>query len=534
MNPPDAQPSTTEQPLPVERAQRLLVLVSVFVVGACGLMYELIAGAVASYLLGDSVTQYSLVIGVFLAAMGLGSYLTQWVRTNLLSAFLRIQVAVGLIGGYSGLVTFAAFAYLDDITPVVLAITAAVGVLVGMEIPLVIRLLKSEGALRVNLAQVLAVDYVGALAASVAFPFLVLPLLGLTRAAVAFGMLNLAIASLGTAMFWRDLPRRKQLSAGIVAAWIALAAGLLLAGRATTWLEDRLYQDDVILAETTPYQRIVVTRWRDDVRLHLSGHLQFSSADEYRYHEALVLPALAAADPPDGGMRVLVLGGGDGLAVRDILRFADVERIDLVDIDRRVVELFRDNPLLSELNAGSLRDPRVHMHHQDAFVFLRELGDARFDVIVMDLPDPSGVATNKLYTETFFGLALRKLAPRGALVTQASSPFYARQAYWCVVRTIDTANSALTATAAAPVDREILAYHAQVPSFGEWGFVLASPQGPLPERWPDADVKFLTFDVFARSRVFPPDSDRVAVEVNQLDDPVLVRYHNRGWALWNQ
>lgn len=513
---------------------RLLILFSVFVIGACGLMYELIAGAVASYLLGDSVTQYSLVIGIFLAAMGLGSYLTQWVRNNLLGIFLKIQLAIGIVGGFSGMAAFAVFAYTDSITPVMLLITGTIGALVGMEIPLVIRLLKAEDALRVNVAQVLAVDYVGALAASIAFPFLVLPLLGLTRASLIFGMLNVLVATFGTAMFWHELPGRSRLAGWITACWIALGIGVAIADQSTTWLEDRLYQDDIILAETTPYQRIVITRWKQDIRLHLNGHLQFSTADEYRYHEALVLPALATVDGSASPLSVLVLGGGDGMAIRELIRHGAIERIDLVDIDRRVVELFRDQRQLAELNDHSLSDSRVHAHFEDAFVFLRNL-DRLYDVILMDLPDPSGVATNKLYTRTFFGLALRRLTERGVLVTQASSPFYAREAFWCVERTVRSAASDLAGTIGMENAWPTIPYHVHVPSFGDWGFVLTGRRGPNQARWPaDASVRFLTHSVFERARVFANDSGPIGEVTNELDDPVLVRLHNSGWARWNQ
>ncbi|REJ82807.1 MAG: polyamine aminopropyltransferase [Planctomycetota bacterium] len=537
MSEPDPSADATEGGLPHGAPARLLILFSVFVIGACGLMYELIAGAVASYLLGDSVTMYSLVIGVFLAAMGFGSFLTQWIRSDLLGAFLRIQLAVGVVGGFSGLATFAAFAHTDEIMPVVLGLCGVVGALVGMEIPLVIRLMKEGAVLRVNVAQVLSVDYLGALAASTAFPFLVLPLLGLTRAALLIGMFNILIASFGIAMFWRDLPGRRALCGWTLVCGMLLIGGFAAAGRATTWLEDRLYQDEVILAETTPYQRIVITRWQDDIRLFLNGHLQFSAADEYRYHEALVVPGVTAASRATRApLRVLLLGGGDGLAVRELLRHAEVEQIDLVDNDRRDVELFRDNPLLRELNGGSLTDPRVACHYEDAFVFLRNLRAARYDLIVMDLPDPSGVETSKLYSRTFFGLALRKLTPRGVLVTQASSPFYAREAYWCVVRTIESAVGELPPSKSAESKPfSIIPYHSQVPSFGDWGFVMAAAKRPAAEHWPPPEkTRYLTYSVFERALVFAPDSRKVETEINELDDPVLVRYHNAGWSRWNQ
>ena len=137
---------------------------------------------------------------------------------------------------------------------------------------------------------------------------------------------------------------------------VLLLAAFVGAGRFVTFLENQLYQDEILLAEDTPYQRLVVTRWRQDVRLYLNGHLQFSSVDEYRYHEALVHPAMCLAERR---ANILILGGGDGLAAREVLKHEGVERIDLVDIDPAVTGLFRDHPMLSRLNRGSLRHPRT-------------------------------------------------------------------------------------------------------------------------------------------------------------------------------
>jgi len=515
-----------------DHSRRLLLLLSVVIVGACGLLYELALGAVASYLMGDSVTQYSLVIGAFLASMGLGAWLSQWVRRDLFSAFLTIQLAVGLIGGFSALAVFMAFAHTDQVTLFVVLCSAAVGTLVGMEIPLILRLLHGAGSLRVTVAHVLTADYIGALAASVAFPFVVLPLLGLVRAGLAFGMLNVAIGTFGTALFWGRLDHRRSLVVWNIVAWLALLVGIVWAGETTAWIEDRLYQDEIIFAETTPYQRIVITRWKDDYRLHLGGHLQFTSADEYRYHEPLVLPALSAAlqsGRPAAKLRVLILGGGDGLAARQVFAAADVGSVDLVDIDRRVVEIFRERRQLRRLNDGALSDPRLTAHYEDAFTFLRDHED-RWDVIIIDLPDPSSPSTNKLYSTTFFGLALRRLTDRGVLVTQASSPFYARRAFWCIHHTMQAALERLPGRGG-----RVTPYHAYVPSFGEWGFVMVTPDNLPAERIElQTTGRFLTQQVFDRSRIFSPDMAEVPTEINGLEDPVLVRYHTRGWSRWGE
>ena len=524
----------------VDTRSRLILLFSMFVLGACGMIYELIAGAVASYLIGNSIRQYSLVIGAFLAAMGLGAYLTQWLHRRLLTTFLLVQLAVGILGGFSALVIYASFAHIDDVTPVVLGITASIGALVGMEIPLVTRILRKRAILRVTIAEVLTLDYLGALLASIAFPFIVLPFLGLIRAALAFGALNVLIATFGTALFWRELPSRRQLAGLNAAALGLLLVGVVLAEDATSWLEDRLYQDEIIHAENTPYQRVVVTRWRDDIRLHLDGHLQFSSADEYRYHESLVLPAAAAAAAADSDLplRVLVLGGGDGLAVRQVLRVPSVERIDLVDIDARVIELFREQQILAELNESSLSDERVAIHVEDAMAFLRRVEGQTYDVIVMDLPDPNRVETTKLYTTTFFGLAMRCLTARGVLVTQATSPFYARRAFWCIEHTMSAAAEQLQAKRNRLL--RTVPYHAYVPSFGDWGFVLAVPATTAVESLQferlkiEGKQRFVSQEMLAQLMKFPPDLEKIATQINTLDDPVLMRYHASDWSQWNE
>ena len=288
----------------------------------------------------------------------------------------------------------------------------------------------------------------------------------------------------------------------------------------TTWLEDQLYEDTVVLAKSTPYQRVIVTRWRDDLRLYVEGHLQFSTADEYRYHEALVHPPMAAAKRP---ARVLILGGGDGLATQRVLEHEGVQRVDLVDLDGDLVALFRDHPVLAEVHGGALSDPRVHHHAVDAVRFLQDT-EQTWDVILMDLPDPNDPALSRLYAASTLRLVLRRLADDGALMTQATSPFYAPDAFWCIVRTLEHA-------ADGPVPRQVHPAHAHVPSFGEWGFVLVAREGVAPEHLAVPDgTRFLDADTLAGMWDFPRDLERRDVEVNRLESAVLSRYYRRGWA----
>jgi spermidine synthase len=274
------------------------IYVTVVVVATAGLVYELLAAAAASYLLGDSLTQFSTVIGGYLFAMGAGSFLSRYVQRGLAARFVQVEILVGLVGGWATPLLFVAFAQTPHFRAVLYGLVGMVGVLVGLEIPLLLRLLRDRLVFRELVAQVLSLDYVGALAASLLFPLLLVPRLGLIRTALLVGLANAAVGLWSTWIFRRELAAPGFLRALAGAALVCLSVGTVAADRITAWSEERLYADEIILARTSPYQRIVLTRWGDDLRLFLNGHLQFSSRDEYRYHEALVHPALAATRGP--------------------------------------------------------------------------------------------------------------------------------------------------------------------------------------------------------------------------------------------
>jgi spermidine synthase len=504
-----AVPAAAEAP----RLQFAL-LASVFIVAACGLAYELIAGALASYLLGDSVTQFSTVIGAYLFAMGVGSWLSKYIRRDLVARFVQIEIAVGLLGGFAAAGLFLAFAANAGPFRVLLyGAVFMVGVLVGLEIPLVMRILKHEVEFSELVSRVLSFDYLGALAVSILFPLVLAPHLGLVRTGLLFGLLNVLVALWAMYLFRERLARRTGLRLAGLGSVGLILAGLAGAGQVTTIAEGWIYADDIVHAETTPYQRLVVTRWRDDIRLYLNQNLQFSSRDEYRYHEALVHPGLAALP---GAKRVLVLGGGDGLAVREILKYPQVESVTLVDLDPAMTRLFSTAPLLRGLNADSLNSPRVKVVNADAARWLEDSAEL-FDFVVADFPDPTSYAIGKLYSTGFYRLLEKHLAPRALLVVQATSPFYARQSFWTVVATLEHAGFQ-----AAP-------YHALVPSFGEWGFILAgrAPYVP-PAQYPVA-TRFLNPETMATLLRFPADMARVEAEPNRLNDQSLVRTFEAEW-----
>jgi spermidine synthase len=420
---------------------------------------------------------------------------------------------------------FAINAFAEPIfAPLFYTLCAAIGIMVGLEIPLLVRILRATGGVSEAISHVLALDYLGALAGSVLFPLVALPFIGLSRTSVVFGLMNLAVAGVGLALIEG---RKTWIALRLVAASLLLVVAFAASARLVGFLEDLLYQDNVILTRQTIYQRIVLTRWRDDVRLYLDGHIQFSSVDEARYHEALVLPAMEAVP---GARQVLILGGGDGLAAREVLKYPAVEGVTLVDIDPAMTELARTRPELVALNQDALASPKVHLVNADAMAWL---GDARdtFDVILIDLPDPSTPALSKLYSSSFYALATRRLALGGVLVTQATSPFFAREAFSCIVETI---------AAAVPEDHPAgpllpLPYHFHVPSFGEWGFVMAARHQIDPQALSvHVPARVLNDATLHAMFVFDQDMSLLEVEPNRLDDPVLHRYYEQGWQRFNQ
>jgi spermidine synthase len=491
----------------------ILLFISVLLVAACGLVYELVAGTLASYLLGDSVLQFSTVIGTYLFAMGVGSALSRYLVRGLVYQFVWIELLLGIIGGFSSALLMLAFAYTEGFGLVLYAIVGIMGVLVGLEIPLLMRIVRGRYEFRDVIAHVLTFDYLGALGASLLFPILLVPRLGLVRSAMLFGIINAGVALWSTFLFGDQLARARSLRVACLAVLCLLGAGMVNAKRITAAAEDNIYADDIIFSRDTKYQHIVLTRFKDDLRLFLNSHLQFSSRDEYRYHEALVHPGLAAIP---AARRVLVLGGGDGLAVREILKYPGIESITLVDLDPEMTGLFSTNPMLTKLNGDSLRSPRVHVINADAFPWLDSNTDS-FDFIAVDFPDPTSYSLGKLYTTAFYRAAARHLSAQGLMVVQSTSPMFARDSFWCIVETLKQAG-----LRASP-------YHVYVPAFGEWGFVLAGFRQYEPPVTLPAGLRFLSVAGLPALFEFPPDMGPLPMPPNQLNTQVLVRTYENDW-----
>ncbi len=489
-----------------------ILLANVLVIATCGLIYELQAATLSSFVLGDYVTQYSLVIGLYLSALGIGAWLSRFLEHGLARAFLEIELGVALLGGFSVPVLYLCSTRPGTFVPLLYGSVVVVGTLVGLELPLLMRIARDQLDFKELVARVLTFDYVGALAASVLFPLLFVPRLGLVRTSLVTGMLNALVALWGTWLL-RPLLGRSPLGLRIRSVLLLglLGATLLEADRIVQRAEEEQFEGEVVFSRTTPYQRIVVVANRQGFQLHLNAHLQFSSFDEYRYHEALAHPALLACKKP---RRILILGGGDGLALREVLRHRDVEEVTLVDIDPQMTNLSHDFPRLGELNGHAYDDPRVTVVNQDALIWL-ERDRGNYDAVLVDFPDPHSFSLGKLYTTRFYRLLRARLHEGGALGMQATSPLGTRRSYWCIQRTLEAAGFA------------VRPYQASVPSFGGvWGFALAKkkpfdvPHGPLPP-----GLRYLDGPTLAALFVLPPDIGPVPAEINRLDNQHLVRYY---------
>ncbi len=491
-----------------------LLLISVFVVATCGLIYELVAGTLASYLLGDSVTQFSTIIGTYLFAMGIGSYFSKFLKSNLLSWFITVELLVGLVGGFSAGILFILFEQVFYFRIILYGLVVLTGTLVGLELPLLMRILKDRLEFSDLVSRIFTFDYIGALFASLLFPLVLIPYLGLLRTSFFFGLLNVIVAWIVAYKFQSDIPRYGRLKWMSVLCLILLGAGFIFSEKLTAFSESLTYPDKIVYAKSSPYQRIILTRNALDWRLFLNGNLQFSSLDEYRYHEALIHPGLSQLNQPKN---ILVLGGGDGMAIREILKYPSVKKITLVDLDRTITDLFRENTSLKQLNNQSLTSSKVNVINQDAFVWIRSQTET-FDFIVVDFPDPSNYSLGKLYTASFYRELNKILSPKGCIVIQSTSPYVAKKSFWIVDETLAFAGF------------KTVPYHCYVPSFGEWGFVLGYKEQfnsahTLPE-----GLKFVNDATIEQMKTFPPDMKVESSPHNTLNNQVLVNTFEKEWA----
>jgi spermidine synthase len=435
------------------------ILVASILVAISGIIYELLIGTISSYLLGNSVLQFSLTIGIMLFGMGIGSILSQNYLEIPEEALVVTQSLLAFLGGNAPLILSLLFLSTISFYVFFFIITLIIGVCIGFEIPMLFSLITKHKEIKHTkaLSIVLSLDYLGSLIASILFPLLLLPYFGVVATAYIVGFLNIFIALVVCYYFFEDFKRKLHIIISVISIGISLVFGLIFSQSITSLLDKKMFEDEIILTKQTPYQKIVITRFKDDIRMFLDGNIQFSSLDEYRYHETLIHPIMLLSK----AQKVLLLGGGDGLAVREVLKYPEITNISIVDLDKEVTQLAKNASFMKKLNKNSLLDKKVSIINQDAFSYLLQNKDF-FDAIIVDLPDPNNESLAKLYSKEFYLLLKKRLSKNGLFITQATSPYFSKETFWTINKTIEEANM------------NTYPMNVDVPSFGRWGFILAS------------------------------------------------------------
>ncbi len=436
-NPHFSPPSSPDKSEDKEIDRTGILLISIMLLATNGVIYELLIAGYSSYLLGDSIMQFSLTIGIFMSSMGIGSWLTQHIEERLELRFIQVELWLAFLGGPAIFILAMGHIYTRFYRWLMFLLIILLGILIGFEIPIVTRIVNRYGDLKKSIANVLSFDYIGALVGSLLFPLFLLPTFGFARTSFFIGFVNLLIAVTNIVVFRRKLGKNRH-----ILFWISgFIALLLLLGfwRGTSWIErarELTTGQKVIFSHHSAYQQIRFIRDerapKRPYRLFINGEHQFSSDNEYRYHEALVHPAMSAARRRED---ILLLGAGDGLAVRELRHYEEIRTITLVDLDPAMTSFGRTNPIMRKLNQRSLEDKRLTIIHEDAFLFIKRTS-RRFDVIIIDLPVPTQIALSKLYTLSFYRALHGILREGGTIVTEAATlnPVE-KEPFWCLVRT---------------------------------------------------------------------------------------------------
>lgn len=509
----------------------LALKIAIFATGCAGIVAEFVLSTLATYLIGNAVFQWTMVMSLMLFAMGVGSRLSKFFQKRLLDTFIIIEFGLSLLCALSAVLAYSLAAYTSYISLLIYFLAFLIGGLIGLEIPLVTRLNQSYEELRSNIATVMEKDYYGALLGGLFFAFFALPYLGLTYTPIALGAINFLVASLLLVCFFNLIQRKKALVAAFSGCCLFLVFLGFLAKPIILYSEQRQYKDKIIYARQTPYQKIVMTQWKEHYWLFINGQEQFSSYDEEKYHEPLVHPSMKlAADQRE----VLILGGGDGLALREVWKYPNVKSVTLVDLDKVMTDLAAKHPVLVDINEASMSDRRLRVVNQDANAFLKKDGQL-YGVIIIDLPDPDTIDLMHLYSVGFYRLVARHLQRGGVMVTQATSPYFSRKAFLSIIKTIEKAGFST------------LPYHNQIPTMGEWGWVLAVKAAEadgqtlkkqvLAENFDDLGTRFFNNDAMISMVHFGKgvlEKDKMEkIKVNTLINPVLHRYYWAGtWSMY--
>ncbi|MEC7640723.1 MAG: polyamine aminopropyltransferase [Nitrospinota bacterium] len=428
----------------------------IFATGCAAIVAEYTLATLATYLLGNAIFQWTVVISLMLFSMGLGSRFSREIQEQLLDRYVLTEFGLSLFCALSAIFCYWVSAFTAHTSLIIYSASCLIGFFIGLEIPLITRIKDNYESLRVNISSVMEYDYYGALAGGGLFAFLFLPFLGLTYTPILLGMINLLVAGIIIWKFSEMLNRKASLRTAFAISLVLITLAGLAAKPIVLFGEQHKYKDKIIYQEQTRFQKIIITQWKDNYWLFLNGSTQFSTYDEERYHEPLIHPALSLLKERGD---ILVLGGGDGLAVREILKYPDVKQVTLVDLDPAMTHLARTFPALLKVNRGSMNDPRVRVINQDAYQFITN-NDKLFDAVIVDLPDPKSVSLSLLYSVGFYKMINKHLKLYGVVVTQGTSPLYSPDAFLCVKNSMEAA------------DFSVIPYQNSIPTMGQWGWHL--------------------------------------------------------------
>ncbi len=499
---------------------------SLLATGIAGVVAEYILATLASYFLPDATVQWTMIISIMLFSMGIGSRLSKYLVNDLLDKFVIIEFTLSLLVCFSASIVFVSAGRTIYFGIIIYALSILIGLLIGMEIPLVTRINERYEELRLNIASVMSWDYIGSLFGGVFFVFVGMPYLGMTYTPFVLGLLNFLVASVIVFRLGSSLRFKNSLRIAFLFVLGLIALGSYFSKEIILFGEQKNYKDKIIHISQSRYQKIVITEKQGYSWLFINGHQQLSSFDEWLYHEPLVHPAMQLSGQKE---HILVMGGGDGCAVKEILKYPEVKSVTVIDLDSTMINMARKHPALLAINKGSFENKKVQVHYQDAFLF-NEHTDKKYDLILVDLPDPRAIDVNKLYTRQFYEKLHDLLTPSGILITQAGSPYFATKAFYCIEKTFQSAGF------------HTLPLHNQVLTMGEWGWMIGSKQlskqqminklnhvdlSGLKLRWltPSAIKQVYSFG--------KPLSDTSGIEINTLANPVLPNYYNNGnWNLF--
>jgi len=501
--------------------------IAIFATGISGLTSEFILSTLASYFIGDTIVQWTVVLSIMLFSMGIGSQVSRVVNKRLLLTFLAVEFTLSLLISFSPLIVYSLAAKSEFIHILIYGLALLIGFCIGFEIPLATRLNEAHESLDKNISNIMSWDYIGSLVGGLSFAFFGLPYLGITNTAFLFGLLNFVVAVI---LYWKyqdyQLGYKKWMISAIALLSIILSLGFIFSEEIILFGEQSRYKDKIVYQEQSKYQKIVITQWNEHYWLFINGNQQLSTFDEFLYHEPMVHPVMALT--PEH-MNILIIGGGDGFNVKELLKYDDIDNITVVDLDPLMTKLGLEFAGLLQYNDSALHNAKVEIFNKDGFSFL-EKSELFYDLMIIDLPDAKNFEINKLYTQEFYQMAYRLLRPNGHIITQAGSPYYATKSFHCIDKTMKSAGF------------KTLQLHNQVLTLGEWGWIVGSKQNTKEQMirkmksasYEKLNNKWLNKESISLITSFgKPLFDTTSVEINTINSPVLYRYYLDGnWDLY--